>query len=190
MLACQGCSAQGTPPSRTISCVEEQYQIHIDVTDVAWLENKGASPLACLIGALQALRGGEGMGVVSIKELLEAGVHFRAPDEPLESKDEEVPLWRAQRHLYHRSSANGRRGWSRPMPSSVTPSPPGQTVLFVGTKRQAAEILQEEAVRANMFLRESALAGRHADELPDHPAQHRQDEKARGHAGRSQRSTG
>jgi len=29
-----------------------------------------------MVGALQVLRGGEGMGVVSIKELLEAGVHF------------------------------------------------------------------------------------------------------------------
>src|SRR6185312_15421426 len=59
------------------------------------LRIRGRAPSS--VGALQALRGGEGMGVVSIKELLEAGVHF------------------------------------------------------VGTKRQAAEILQEEAVRANMF---------------------------------------
>jgi hypothetical protein len=44
MIPCQGSNAQGPSPLCIISCVEEQYQIHTDVMDVARLENKGASP--------------------------------------------------------------------------------------------------------------------------------------------------
>jgi hypothetical protein len=44
MLACQGFSAEKIDSSTHNFVHRGQYQIHIDVMDVARLENKGASP--------------------------------------------------------------------------------------------------------------------------------------------------
>jgi len=46
MLACQGCSTQEIVSFSYISCVGNSIKSY-HVTDVARLENKGASPLAC-----------------------------------------------------------------------------------------------------------------------------------------------
>jgi small subunit ribosomal protein S2 len=43
----------------------------------------------------------------------------------------------------------------------------GGSILYVGTKKQAQEAVAEQARRVGMPLRQPALAGRHADELPD-----------------------
>ena len=49
----------------------------------------------------------------------------------------------------------------------------GGLVLFVGTKKQAQETIQPEADRCGMPYVDPALAGRHADQLPHHPAARR-----------------
>jgi len=90
------------------------------------------------------------MGVVSIKELLEAGVHF----------GHQTNRWNPKMKKFLFGERNGiyiidlqqtvtRMEQAYAFIRDTVAS--GQSVLFVGTKRQAAEILQEEAVRANMF---------------------------------------
>ena len=41
------------------------------------------------------------MSVISMKQLLEAGVHFGTPNAPLEPEDGKVHLHRTQWYLYH-----------------------------------------------------------------------------------------
>jgi hypothetical protein len=40
--------------------------------------------------------------IMTMKKLLEAGVHFRTSDSPLESEDGQIHLWSPQWHLHHR----------------------------------------------------------------------------------------
>ena len=59
------------------------------------------------------------------------------------------------------------------------------TVLFVGTKRQAREIIREEAQRSGAPLRRLPLAGRHADQLQDRQGV---DQAPEGHGSRWRRT--
>ena len=90
------------------------------------------------------------MGVVAIKELLEAGVHF----------GHQTNRWNPKMKKYLFGERNGiyiidlqqtltRMEQAYAFVRDTVAA--GETVLFVGTKRQAAEILQEESTRANMF---------------------------------------
>ena len=116
------------------------------------------------------------MGVVSIKELLEAGVHFGHQTNRWNPKMKKF-LFGERNGIYiidlQQTLARMEQAYAFVRDTVAA----GQTVLFVGTKRQAAEILQEEACARQHVLRQPALARRDADELPDHPAEHRQDEK-------------
>jgi len=47
----------------------------------------------------------------------------------------------------------------------------GRSVLFVGTKRQAQDIVREESTRLRPVLRKPPLAGRHPDQPEDDPAE-------------------
>jgi small subunit ribosomal protein S2 len=91
------------------------------------------------------------MGVVTIKELLEAGVHF----------GHQTNRWNPKMKKYLFGERNGiyiidlqqtvkRMERAYAFVRDIVAS--GESVLFVGTKRQAAEILEEEAKRANMFF--------------------------------------
>ena len=117
------------------------------------------------------------MGVVSIKELLEAGVHFGHQTNRWNPKMKKF-LFGERNGIYiidlqqtRRTDGTGlclrpRHRRRRSNPSSLSaPS---------GKRRKSS---RKKPVRANMFLREPALARRHADQLPDHPTQHRQNEK-------------
>jgi small subunit ribosomal protein S2 len=90
------------------------------------------------------------MGVVSIKELLEAGVHFGHQTNRWNPKMKKY-LFGERNGIYiidlQQTVARMEQAYAFVRDSVAS----GQSVLFVGTKRQAAEILQEEAVRANMF---------------------------------------
>ncbi len=55
---------------------------------------------------------------------------------------------------------------------------------MVGTKRQAQEIVREEATRSSQLLRRQPLAGRHAHQLPHHQDGPRAHAPARAHEGR------
>lgn len=45
----------------------------------------------------------------------------------------------------------------------------GESVLFVGTKKQAQESIEQEALPLRHVLCKSALGGRHAHQFQDHP---------------------
>lgn len=90
------------------------------------------------------------MGVVTIKELLEAGVHF----------GHQTNRWNPKMKRFLFGERNGiyiidlqqtlerlQQAYAFVRDSVAA----GESVLFVGTKRQAAEILEEEARRAGMF---------------------------------------
>src|ERR1044071_2988585 len=138
-------------PSRIISYVKASCKIHIGVTDVARLENKGAnSPSPARAGALQVLRGGEGMGVVSIKELLEAGVHFGHQTNRWNPKMKKF-IFGERNGIYIIDLQQTVQRFQAAFDFVRDTVASGESVLFVGTKRQAVEILEEEAKRAKMF---------------------------------------
>ena len=91
------------------------------------------------------------MGVVSIKELLEAGVHFGHQTNRWNPKMKKF-LFGERNGIYiidlQQTLARMEQAYAFVRDTVAA----GQSVLFVGTKRQAAEILQEEALRANMFF--------------------------------------
>jgi small subunit ribosomal protein S2 len=101
-------------------------------------------------GAPQAKKGGEGMGTITIKELLEAGVHF----------GHQTNRWNPKMKRYIFGERNGiyiidlqqtlqRFQTAYAFVRDTVAS--GECVLFVGTKRQAIDILEEEAKRSGMF---------------------------------------
>ena len=90
------------------------------------------------------------MGVVAIKELLEAGVHF----------GHQTNRWNPKMKRFLFGERNGvyiidlqqtveRMELAYAFARDTVAA--GDSVLFVGTKRQAAEILEEESKRANQF---------------------------------------
>ena len=91
------------------------------------------------------------MAVVSMKQLLEAGVHFGHQTRRWNPKMAEYIYMRAQRHLHHRPAEDrqeARRGlcnFVRELAAN------GQNILFVGTKKQAAEAVKEEAERVGQY---------------------------------------
>lgn len=91
------------------------------------------------------------MGVTAIKELLEAGVHF----------GHQTNRWNPKMKRFLFGERNGiyiidlqqtvdRLEQACAFVRDTVAS--GNSVLFVGTKRQAADILEEESKRANMFF--------------------------------------
>ena len=91
------------------------------------------------------------MAVVAIKELLEAGVHF----------GHQTNRWNPKMKRFLFGERNGiyiidlqqtlaRMEQAYAFVRDIVAG--GDSVLFIGTKRQAAEILEEEALRANMFF--------------------------------------
>ena len=108
------------------------------------------------------------MSVVSMKALLETGVHFGHRAKKWDPRMK--PFIFTERNGIHiidlqqtltshrRSIRTGARYRCNG----------GSRILFVGTKRQAQETIQQEAERCAHALREPALAGRHADQLAHH----------------------
>ena len=104
---------------------------------------------------------------VSMKALLEAGVHFGHQTRRWDPRMK--PFIFTERNGIHiidlqQTVRCSTRRWT----SSAT-SPRRQTVLFVGTKKQAQETIEQEADALRHALRQQPLAGRHADQLPDDP---------------------
>src|SRR5205823_11971341 len=76
---------------------------------------------------------------------------LRPPDEALEPEDEGVHLRRAKRHLHHRPGKTVKL--FRDAEDFVSRlAAEGRTILFVGTKRQAQDVIAEEAQRCGMFF--------------------------------------
>ena len=76
---------------------------------------------------------------------------FRTPDPPLESQDETLYLRGPQRHLHYRFAEN-RTLFSSGLQLYRRDGQAGEKVLFVGTKKQAQDSIQEEALRADQYF--------------------------------------
>ncbi len=91
------------------------------------------------------------MGVVTIKDLLEAGVHFGHQTNRWNPKMKKF-LFGERNGIYiidlQQTVARMEHAYAFVRDTVAA----GESVLFAGTKRQAAEILEEEAKRANMFF--------------------------------------
>ncbi len=90
------------------------------------------------------------MSVISMKQLLEAGVHFGHP----------TRLWNPKMGKYIFTARNGIHILDLEITEKLVDEAynavknvvlEGKTVLFVGTKKQASKSTEEEAVRAGMF---------------------------------------
>ena len=106
---------------------------------------------------------------ISMRDLLEAGVHF----------GHQTGRWNPKMAPYIYGARNGVHILD--LAQTVTRlqdatefvqelSSSGQQILFVGTKRQAQDVIRNEADPRQHALRRHALARRNADQLPDHPA--------------------
>ena len=108
------------------------------------------------------------MAALTMKELLEAGVHF----------GHQTKRWNPKMRKYIFGERNGiyiidlqktlkkfREAYDfvRDLVAD------GGTMLFVGTKKQAQETVARRGRPVRHVLRQPALAGRHAHELHDHP---------------------
>ncbi|MEC4889991.1 MAG: 30S ribosomal protein S2 [Nitrospira sp.] len=91
------------------------------------------------------------MGVVAIKELLEAGVHFGHQTNRWNPKMKRF-LFGERNGIYIIDLQQTLTRMEQAYAFVRDTVAAGESVLFVGTKRQAAEILEEEAKRANMFF--------------------------------------
>ena len=108
------------------------------------------------------------MALVDVKQLLDAGVHYGHRASRWNPKMR--PYIYGKRNLIHiidlRETVRGLLRSYRYLSQVVSR---GQLVLFVGTKRQAKEIVEREAVPVRHAVRLRAVAGRHPDQLPHHP---------------------
>ena len=93
---------------------------------------------------------GEKMPSITLKDLLDAGVHF----------GHRTRLWNPKMKTYIYSEKNGvhiidLRQTARCLLAALkfvsTEASLGKTVLFVGTKRSATDVMSEEATRSGMF---------------------------------------
>ena len=95
---------------------------------------------------------------VTMRQMLEAGVHCRPPDPFLEPQDGSLHLRRPQQdpHRQPRQTlAKLQRSHGLREEACFQPG----NILFVGTKRQAREIMAEEAQRQRPFVEQRWLGG-------------------------------
>lgn len=91
------------------------------------------------------------MSAISIKQLLEAGVHFGHQTSRWNPKMKEFIF--GERNGIHIIDLQQTLKLFKEAVDFVTDlASRGKTVLFVGTKRQAQEVIEEEARRCNMFF--------------------------------------
>ena len=87
---------------------------------------------------------------LGMREMMEAGVHFGHQTKRWNPKMKTLHLRRAQRHPHHRPAALGPRLQARLQLLRANVAA-GKPVLFVGTKKQAQDVVREEAVRGGQF---------------------------------------
>ncbi len=152
---------------KTVKKVEEAYNFIREVStegkDILFV---GTKKQACpILGSFIRMKvveekpGGNKMSVISMKQLLEAGVHF----------GHQTRRWNPKMAPYIFTERNGI--YIIDLQKTVKKveeaynfirevSTEGKDILFVGTKKQAQEAIQEEAVRSNMhFVNNRWLGG-------------------------------
>ena len=108
------------------------------------------------------------MAIVSMKALLESGVHFGHRTHKWHPHMK--PYIFTERNSIHiidlQKTVKALEEAYNLVRDSVAE---GGTILFVGTKRQAQESIQEEASRGRDAICDHALVGRYVDELANDP---------------------
>jgi small subunit ribosomal protein S2 len=103
---------------------------------------------------------------VTMRQMLEAGVHFGHQTRYWNPKMSEFIF--GQRNKIHIVNLEKTMQMYQDAMKYVRQLASNRgTILFVGTKRQARDIVAEEAQRAGMPFRRSPLAGRDAHQLQD-----------------------
>ena len=104
-----------------------------------------------MTGAPDATQANPSDAPITIREMMEAGVHF----------GHQTKRWNPKMKSYIFGARNGIhiidlqqtvRAFTRAFNFLVQTVANGDSVLFVGTKKQAQEVIQEEARRAGMFF--------------------------------------
>ncbi len=90
------------------------------------------------------------MSTVTMKQMLEAGVHFGHQTKRWNPKMKPY-IFGARNGIYIIDLQQTVVLWRRAYEFMVDLASRGEKVLFVGTKKQAQEVIAEEATRANMF---------------------------------------
>ena len=117
---------------------------------------------------------------ITIREMMEAGVHFGHQTKRWNPKMKSF-IFGARNGIHIIDLQQTVRAFKRAYNFLVQNVAQGRSVLFVGTKKQAQEVMRDEAHARRPVLRHQPLAGRHADQLPDRqgidrpPARHRED---------------
>jgi small subunit ribosomal protein S2 len=88
---------------------------------------------------------------ISMKELLEAGVHFGHQTKRWNPKMKEY-IFGERNGIYIVDLQKTLKLFKEALKFAADLGAEGKTVLFVGTKRQAQEVVAEEAARAGMFF--------------------------------------
>ena len=118
---------------------------------------------------------------VSMREMLEAGVHFGHQTRFWNPKM--APYIYGHRNKIHIINLEKTQPlFEEAMKFIRQLSARRGTILMIGTKRQAREVIALEAAALRHALRRPALAGRHDDQLQDRQGFA---EEAQGHAGAS-----
>jgi small subunit ribosomal protein S2 len=91
------------------------------------------------------------MAAVTIKELLEAGVHFGHQTKRWNPKMKRF-LFGERNGIYIIDLQKTLRKFEEARDFLQTAAGRGESLLFVGTKKQAVEAVQEEALRSGMFF--------------------------------------
>src|SRR6478752_8316555 len=90
------------------------------------------------------------MATITMKELLEAGVHFGHQTKRWNPKMKEY-IFGERNGIYIIDLGKTVKLFRQAEEFLTTLANEGKTVLFVGTKRQAQDVVSEEALRCNMF---------------------------------------
>ncbi len=91
------------------------------------------------------------MAAISIKQLLEAGVHFGHQTHRWNPKMREY-IFGERNGIYIIDLQKTLRLFKEAVEFVSDVSASGRSILFVGTKRQAQEAVEEEATRCGMFF--------------------------------------
>ena len=119
------------------------------------------------------------MSVISMKQLLEAGVHFGHQTRRWNPKM--APYIYTERngiYIIDLQKSVGKVDEAYNAVSEIAAN--GGTILFVGTKKQAQDAIKTEAERCGMYY-VNEMAGRYADQLQDHSEPYQQTERDRGY---------
>ncbi len=90
------------------------------------------------------------MSIISIKQLLEAGVHFGHPTRRWNPKMQEY-IFTERNGIYIIDLQKTVKKFEEAYMFVRDISAENGTILFVGTKKQAAEVIKDEAVRCGMY---------------------------------------